>query len=127
MKTRDYRDLVVWQRAVDLVAVSYQLAEQLPASEQFGLTAQIRRAAASVPGNIAKGNARRSRGDYLHHLAIARGSLAEVCCHVEVACRLNYLQPGDVRKFKALSTRTQRLLYNLIEALKVQPASHRPP
>lgn len=127
MKTRDYRDLVVWQRAVDLVSVSYQLAEQLPASEQFGLTAQIRRAAASVPGNIAEGNARRSRGDYLRHLAIARGSLAEVCSHVELACRLNYLAPGDVRKFQAPSTSTHRLLYNLIQALKVRPPSHRSP
>jgi four helix bundle protein len=80
-----------------------------------------------VPGNIAEGNARRSRGDYLRHLAIARGSLAEVCSHVELACRLNYLEPGDVRKFQAPSTRTHRLLYNLIQALKVRLALHRSP
>ncbi|MGH7626434.1 MAG: four helix bundle protein [Gemmatimonadaceae bacterium] len=119
MKTRDYRDLIVWQRAMDLVGVSYQLAERLPRSERFGLTEQIRRAAASVPGNIAEGNTRRTRADYLRHLFIARASLAEVCSHVELACRLNYLlQPEDVREFHALSTKTHRMLYGLMKALK---------
>ena len=66
MPVKTYRDLDVWQKAMDLVESVYALARALPADEKFGLTSQMQRAAVSVPANIAEGNARRHRGDYLH-------------------------------------------------------------
>jgi four helix bundle protein len=73
-----YRDLRVWQVAMDLAVESYRLGELLPSRERFGLVAQIRRAATSVPANIAEGHARLRRGEHLHHLSMVRGPLKEV-------------------------------------------------
>jgi hypothetical protein len=72
---KSYRDLLVWQKAVDLVTDCYGLTKQLPKTEIYGLTAQIQRAAVSIPANIAEGHGREHLGDYLHHLSIANGSL----------------------------------------------------
>lgn len=74
-KTRSYRDLKVWQRAMDLVEQSYRLAATLPSHELYGLATQIRRAAVSIPANLAEGNGREHLGDYLHHVGGLRGSL----------------------------------------------------
>ena len=74
---KSYRDLLVWQKAMDLVEESYSVASQLPKTETFGLVSQIQRAAVSVPANIAEGHGRQHLGDYLHHLSIANGSLME--------------------------------------------------
>ena len=75
---KSYKDLLVWQRGVALVKTVYVLSENLPAAERFGLTAQMRRAAVSVPSNVAEGFGRQASGEYRHHLAISRGSLAEL-------------------------------------------------
>ena len=75
---RSYRDLKVWERSIELAMASHTLAKKLPRSEEFGLGIQIRRAAASIPANIAEGHGRVHRGDYVHHLSIARGSLKPV-------------------------------------------------
>ena len=77
MALRSYRELEVWQRAMDLVEAVYHLTEYFPGEEKFGLTSQIRRAAVSIPANIAEGYGRSHRGDYLRHLSIAKGSLSE--------------------------------------------------
>src|SRR3982750_3388 len=90
-RLRDHRDLKVWQIALDLVVESSRLGELLPPRERYGLAAQIRRAATSVPANIAEGHGRLLRGEYLHHLSIARGSLKELEIHFAVAERLKYL------------------------------------
>jgi four helix bundle protein len=73
-----YKDLLVWQRGMDLVVTVYQITARLPASEQFGLISQMRRSAISVPSNIAEGYGRQATGEYRHHLSIARGSLLEL-------------------------------------------------
>ena len=78
MSTYDFRELKVWQHAMDLAEEVYRFTATLPAEEKFGLVSQIRRAAVSVPSNIAEGNSRATRGEYLQFLGIARGSLAEL-------------------------------------------------
>jgi four helix bundle protein len=88
MTIKSYRDLRVWERAMDLVAASYKLTELLPRSEVHGLTAQIRRAVVSIPANIAEGHGREHLGDYLHHLSVTNGSLMEPETHFLIANRL---------------------------------------
>lgn len=75
---RSYRNLIVWQKSIDLTVRTYKLTGRFPSEEKYGLTSQMRKAAASIPANIAEGHARRSTGEYLQFLGIARGSLAEL-------------------------------------------------
>lgn len=90
---RGHEDLKVWQKAVDLVVSIYRLTRAFPKSELYGLTSQMRRAAVSVPSNIAEGHALKQTQAYLRHLAIASGSPAEVETQLEIARRLGYLKP----------------------------------
>lgn len=96
MGTRPHEQLDVWQDAMELVVLVYRLSGQFPDSERYALTSQIRRAAVSVPSNIAEGAARRSRPEYLRFLSIARGSLSELSTQVQIAERLGFLSsPGE--------------------------------
>lgn len=95
-KIGSYRDLLVWQKAMDLVVMSCRLSKRLPASENFGLISQIQRAAVSIPTNIAEGGGRRHLGDYLHHLSIANGSLKELETLWYIVVRLAYLPAKEV-------------------------------
>jgi four helix bundle protein len=88
---RSHRDLIVWQKAMDLVVNVYRDTEAFPKTETYGLTSQIRRAVTSIPANIAEGQGRRLPGEYLYFLANARGSLSELDTHLEVALRIQYL------------------------------------
>src|SRR5688500_1847747 len=92
-----YRDLRLWQAAMDLGVESYRVGELMPSRERFGLVAQIRRAAVSIPANIAEGHGRLRRGEYLHHLSIARGALKELETLLALAERLGYLSDADLR------------------------------
>ena len=85
-----------WQRAMDLVVVCYALARRLPDVERYGLASQLRRASISVPANIAEGYGRVHRGEYVHHLSIARGSTAEIQTLLEICERLKYASPADL-------------------------------
>src|SRR5438105_4548670 len=111
-QVRTFRDLIAWQKAMDLVRAVYRATEQMPASERFGLTNQMRRAAVSVPSNIAEGNARQSRPDYLKHLRIARGSLAELSTQMELVWSLK-LAPHDPLSCDLIAE-TDRVLQGLI-------------
>ncbi len=91
---RPHERLEVWRDAMDLVVAIYALTAEFPESERFGLTSQIRRAAISVPSNIAEGAARRSRGEYIRFLSMARGSLAELDTQVRIVDRLGFAKPG---------------------------------
>src|SRR5881628_197411 len=91
---KSHRDLIVWQKAMDLVTSIYRATESFPKTETYGLTSQIRRAAVSVPANIAEGQGRRLAGEYLQFLANARGSLLELDTHLEIAVRLGILSEG---------------------------------
>jgi len=116
-----YRDLEVWQKAMDLVTAVYHFSRDFPSDERFGLTSQIRRAAVSVAANIAEGNARAHRGDYLRHLSIARGSLAEVDTHTQIAVRLEFVERDPALKIWDQSQEVGRMLTGLIKSLK-EPA-----
>jgi len=87
---KHFRDLIAWQKSMDLVIDVYQITKSFPNSEQFGLTSQIRRAVVSVPSNIAEGNGRMSSKEFRHFLSIANGSLREVETQLIIAQRLGY-------------------------------------
>mgnify|MGYP000306518266 CR=1 FL=1 len=118
MSVKNYRDLRVWQAAMDLVVMVYEKSEKFPAKELYGLTSQIRRAAVSVPSNIAEGHTRESTKEYLHHLSIADASLAEVETQIEIAFRLNYCTQEERDKILTHSTLLGKQLYSLHNALQ---------
>ena len=96
-----YRDLQVWQRAMGLAEAVYSLTRKFPKDETYGLAAQLRRAAVSVPSNIAEGHGRNSKGEFHHFLGTSRGSLLEIETQVELSRRLGYItnkQCGDTLK-----------------------------
>jgi four helix bundle protein len=118
MAIQSYRDLLVWQKSMDLVTEIYQLTRPFPQEELFGLTSQTRRAAVSVPANIAEGYGRIHRKEYLYHLSIARGSLMEVETHLQIALRLTYLSREQGAQIWSLLQEVGRLLNGLIRSLK---------
>ena len=111
-----FRNLHAWRRAVDLAKAVYHATQRLPASERFGLALQMRRAAVSIPSNIAEGNARQTRADYLRFLGIARGSLAELETQITIATELNLL--SATAPLMELLVETDRLLQGLIRSLQ---------
>lgn len=118
MTIRKYRDLEVWQRAMDLVTVVYKQTEGFPKHELYGLTNQLRRAAVSVPSNVAEGQGRRTTNEFLHHLSIARGSLCEVETQIEIAQRLGYMTAQAGTGCLDEAAVVSRLLNGLIGALE---------
>lgn len=88
---KSYRDLLVWQKSMDLAVAVYRLTAGFPSSERFGLVSQIQRAAASIPSNIAEGHSRDTRGDYRRGISIAKGSVGELETRLELSRRLGYL------------------------------------
>lgn len=98
MEFKSYRDLEVWQKAMDLVVMCYQITNKFPRKELYGLASQLQRAAVSVPANIAEGRERQYRREFLQHLSIAYGSLAEVETHVQIAERLEYIDSHKVKQ-----------------------------
>ena len=118
MNTRTYRDLLVGKRAMDLVEAVYKLSEQFPEREKFGLTSQMQRAAVSVPANIAEGYGRVHRGDYVHHLSIARGSLAELETHVAIGVRLGYANREDALHVWEIAQDVGKMLRSMIQTMQ---------
>jgi four helix bundle protein len=122
VSTDSFRDLRVWRVAMDLVVASYAHARRLPSFERHELGSQMRRAAVSITANIAEGNGRSSRREYLHHLSIAMGSLKELESHVLVAIRLCYLTPDEARSSLELCDQLGRMLTVLTRKLRERPA-----
>ena len=118
MAVKEYRDLIAWQKAYALALKCHKLSRVLPSAEQFGLTAQLRRAAASIPANIAEGNGRRYRGDYIRYLRIAHGSLMELETHLQFARDLDYLPLQDAQILLESSVEVGRILGGLIKSLE---------
>jgi len=123
-RVKNYRDLMAWQRAMDLVEVVYGLAKRFPQEELYGLTSQVRRAVVSVVSNIAEGEGRNSPNDFARFLAIANGSLREVETQLFIAVRLNYLTNDDITKAINLSEETGRIINGLKRNLQ-QRGNHR--
>ena len=112
-----YRDLVAWKKSMSLVREIYVATNAFPRSEMFGLRAQVRRAAVSVPSNIAEGYARFADGDLLRFLRIARGSLAEVETQLTLARDLGFLLPATLTTLLTSSDEVGRILTGLISSV----------
>jgi len=110
---RSHRELLVWQKAMDLVDRIYDLTESFPAREGFGLTGQITRAVVSVPANIAEGQARSTAKDFANFLAIARGSLMETETLLMVAVRRGYVSDADAGEAFSQITEVSKMLTSL--------------
>jgi len=111
-----FRDLVAWQRAMELAEAVYRLTALLPSDERFGLTSQLRRAAVAIPSNIAEGYSRQSRQDYLRFLRMSRGSLSELSTQIEIARRVELCDPGQ--QLLDLIEEVGRILNALIRSLE---------
>jgi four helix bundle protein len=115
---RSYRELLVWQKAIQLSAAIYRLSESFPRREMYGLTAQMRRSAISVPSNIAEGQGRLTTGEFRQFLGIARGSNSEIQTQLEIARVLNIGDEKMLATAEALSHDVGKLIYFLLESLK---------
>jgi four helix bundle protein len=113
-----FRELTVWQRAMQLTVSVYRLSREFPREEQFGLTSQLRRAAVSIPSNIAEGQGRISKGEFRQFLGVARGSNCEVQTQLEIARSLNFGRPEMIVEAEALSEEVRMMLFGLLESLK---------
>jgi four helix bundle protein len=107
----------VWRAAMDFAAEIYRVTKQLPSDERFGLTSQIRRAAVSIPSDIAEGSGRESRRDIRHFIVQARGSLNEVSTQLALCERLGYVKPTDVRALEKQALRLRQLIAGTIKHL----------
>ena len=115
---RDYRNIQAWQLADDMTVAVYESSRLFPREENYGLTSQLRRAAYSVPANIAEGSARESLKDYLHFLYIARASLTETPYFVHLSRRLKYLESTDHDALMNAVKKTFRCLHGLVKAVE---------
>lgn len=117
---KSYRDLLVWQKAMELTVETYRFSSGFPGSEVYGLTSQLRRAAVSVPSNIAEGYGRGSRKEYIQFLCISQGSLKELETQVILAERLKYGSKTAVDGLLELSEEVGRMLGALIRSLRIR-------
>ena len=115
-----YKELIVWQKAMDLTTEIYRLTKNLPKDELYALTNQLRRATVSIPSNIAEGNGRASTGDYVRFLIIARGSVSEVETQLLICVRLDYFTQEDIEATLKLCDEIGRMLTSMIKKLKSQ-------
>ena len=113
-----YRDLTVWKKSMDLVTEIYRLVKFLPREETYALSDQMRRAAISIPSNIAEGQSRNSSKEFLQFLYIARGSKAELETQLLIAYRLNYLSDDQISSALAMCDDIGRMLHALINSIK---------
>jgi four helix bundle protein len=118
LSIQSYRDLLVWQKAMRLAAETYRLAKLLPKAEEYRLTSQLLRAAASVPANIAEGHSRGTRKDYANFISIARGSLAEAETILLLLIDVELLSDEQVRAALELCAETGRMLNALLARLR---------
>ncbi|WP_417860043.1 four helix bundle protein [Winogradskyella sediminis] len=116
MKT--HKDLDAWKKAMDLVEDIYKCSQSFPSNEVYGLTSQVRRAAVSIPSNIAEGAGRKGDKEFIQFLYIALGALAEVETQVLIARRLNYID--DTQKMTEDIERLTKLIYGLIRYIKTK-------
>ena len=114
---KNYKSLVIWKKSMELVKKVYELTNTFPEIEKYGLLYQTRRAAISIPSNIAEGQARNSTKEFVRFLSIARGSLAELDTQIILARELNYLCHEHYESLQVKIDELQRMFYNLIKKL----------
>jgi four helix bundle protein len=115
---RNYKDLKVWQKAYQLCLQIYKLTKAFPKEEMYGLTSQLRRAAVSIPSNVAEGYGRRTKGEYVQALYIAYGSICELETQILLSGDLDYLEPGELKKIENFIGEVERMLMALIKSLQ---------
>lgn len=113
-----YRELIVWQKAMDLVEEVYRLVKLLPREETYALSDQMRRAAVSIPSNIAEGHGRNSEREFLRFLSIAQGSRAELDTQIEICIRLKYVDMEQVVTAQKLSNEVGKMLRKMMQNLR---------
>lgn len=118
MGLKSYRDLEVWQKAMDLVVACYQITKKFPKNEVYGLINQLQRAAVSIPANIAEGRERQYSKEFIQHLSIAYGSLAELETHIQIAERLTYIDMNQLKKLLDKTAEIGRMLNGLRKSLE---------
>src|SRR5262249_53900147 len=114
---KSYRDLIAWQKALDLADLVYELTDHFPARERFGLASQMRRSAVSIPSNIAEGHRRRTPG-YLNHLEIALGSHGELDTQSILAFRRQFIVGNDASRLEALIAEVGRITHGLMRSVE---------
>jgi four helix bundle protein len=115
---QSFRDLLVWQRAMELTEAVYRLTESFPRDEQYGLTNQSRRAAVSIPSNIAEGQGRGTPNEFRQFLTIARGSTCEVQTQLELARRLHFGSNQLIEAAESLASEVRKMLFGLLNSLQ---------
>jgi four helix bundle protein len=118
MAVQHYRQLEVWQHAMDLAVACYEQTQCFPKQEHFGLTSQIRRSASSIPANIAEGQGRSHTREFLHYVSIARGSLMELETHLILSNRIGLLTEDGLLALLSRTDRISRMLSGLRKALE---------
>jgi len=116
-KIASYQDLLVWQKSMDLVVMSYKVVIKLPLNEQFGLSSQLRRAAGSIPANIAEGFGRWHAKDFVRFLLIANGSVKELETHLLIAARLGLVQRSDIEASMRAAGEISKMIFALRDKL----------
>jgi four helix bundle protein len=118
MKVHNFRELIVWQKAMDLAVHAYLLTGYFPREEKYGLISQIQRSAISIPSNIAEGCGRITAKDFQHFIAIAMGSSFEMETQLILACRIGYLKDEQLKEFELAVGPVQRMLNGLYDSMK---------
>jgi four helix bundle protein len=127
MTVMSYQELQVWQKAMMFVESVYRVTQTFPRYEQFGLTSQIRRAAISIPSNIAEGQGRHTTQAFQHHLSIAYGSLQETETQIMLAHRLGFMPQSEHNELLSAAGEIARMLNGLQRSLTVRQSDHCPP
>jgi len=117
-KTQNYKDLIVWQKGIALAKLIYKITAQFPAEEKFGLVSQMRRAAVSIPSNIAEGQARHTTGEFIQFISHAEGSVAELNTQVVLAVELNFCLSSSSAPASELMEDLRRMLNGLRRKLE---------
>lgn len=120
MDVRSYRDLIAWQKAMDLVAEIYSSTQVFPKAEMYGLVSQLRRAAVSVPSDIAEGHARQSTGEFRQFLGHALGSVAELDTQILIGEKLGYLDADRSNNLLSRTREVGKIINGLIRALPIR-------
>lgn len=121
---KSYKDLLAWQKAMDLVELVYELTRQFPREELFGLATSLRRAAVSIPSKIADGHERDNTREFIHYLSVARGALSEVETQIEVAKRLAYINEEQQAEFTRLASDTGKIVNGLMNSMERYAVAH---
>lgn len=124
LNAQSFRDLIMWQRSMQLTVMIYRLTKEFPREELYGLTSQIRRAAVSMPRNIAEGHARLNTNEFKQYLGVARGSNSEEQTQLEIARALGMGEPKLLNEAEGLTLEVGRMIYAALQSLRKRAAAN---